>query len=64
MEKIKILVVDDESRMRKLIRGFLEREGYQSYYLRCDDAANGWLAGFKRSEGTLKGSGYDAYSEN
>lgn len=29
MGKIKILVVDDESRMRKLIRDFLEREGYQ-----------------------------------
>lgn len=29
MEKLKILVVDDESRMRKLIRDFLEREGYQ-----------------------------------
>lgn len=29
MEQIKILVVDDESRMRKLIRDFLEREGYQ-----------------------------------
>ena len=29
MEKVKILVVDDESRMRKLIRDFLEREGYQ-----------------------------------
>lgn len=29
MEKTKILVVDDESRMRKLIRDFLEREGYQ-----------------------------------
>lgn len=29
MEKFKILVVDDESRMRKLIRDFLEREGYQ-----------------------------------
>ena len=29
MEKIKILFVDDESRMRKLIRDFLEREGYQ-----------------------------------
>ncbi len=26
---MKILVVDDESRMRKLIRDFLEREGYQ-----------------------------------
>lgn len=30
MEKIKILIVDDESRMRKLIRDFLEREGYQT----------------------------------
>lgn len=29
MEKIKILVVDDESRMRKLIKDFLEREGYE-----------------------------------
>lgn len=29
MEQIKILVVDDESRMRKLVRDFLEREGYE-----------------------------------
>ncbi len=29
MEKTTILVVDDESRMRKLIRDFLEREGYE-----------------------------------
>ena len=29
MEKIKILVVDDESRMRKLVRDFLEKEGYE-----------------------------------
>ena len=28
MEKIKILVVDDESRMRKLVKDFLVREGY------------------------------------
>lgn len=28
MEKIKILVVDDESRMRKLVKDFLSREGY------------------------------------
>ena len=28
MDKVKILVVDDESRMRKLIKDFLEREGY------------------------------------
>ena len=29
MEKLKILVVDDESRMRKLVKDFLEREGYE-----------------------------------
>ncbi len=29
MNKLKILVVDDESRMRKLVKDFLEREGYQ-----------------------------------
>ncbi len=29
MDKIKILVVDDESRMRKLVRDFLDREGYE-----------------------------------
>ena len=28
MEKLQILVVDDESRMRKLVRDFLEREGF------------------------------------
>ena len=28
MNKIKILIVDDESRMRKLLKDFLEREGY------------------------------------
>ena len=29
MEKLKILVVDDESRMRKLVRDFLEKADYQ-----------------------------------
>lgn len=29
MEKIKILVADDESRMRKLVKDFLVREGYE-----------------------------------
>lgn len=28
MEKLKILVVDDESRMRKLVRDFLQRDGF------------------------------------
>ena len=29
MDQIKVLVVDDESRMRKLVKDFLEREGYR-----------------------------------
>lgn len=29
MDRIKILVVDDESRMRKLVRDFLEKQGYK-----------------------------------
>ena len=29
MDKLKILVVDDDSRMRKLVKDFLEREGFQ-----------------------------------
>ena len=29
MDRLKILVVDDESRMRKLVKDFLGREGYQ-----------------------------------
>ena len=29
MEKLKILVVDDESRMRKLVRDFLVKAGYE-----------------------------------
>ena len=28
MEKVKILVVDDESRMRKLVRDFLMKSNY------------------------------------
>ena len=29
MEKLKILVVDDESRMRKLLKDFLVKSGYE-----------------------------------
>ena len=29
MDKIKILVVDDEARMRKLVKDFLSIKGYQ-----------------------------------
>ena len=31
MDKVKILVVDDESRMRKLVRDFLTRQNYEAY---------------------------------
>ena len=30
MDKVKILVVDDESRMRKLVRDFLIRSNYEA----------------------------------
>ena len=29
MDKVKILVVDDESRMRKLVRDFLVKSGFE-----------------------------------
>ena len=29
MDRVKILVVDDESRMRKLVKDFLEKKGYR-----------------------------------
>ncbi len=35
MEHIKILVVDDESRMRKLVRDFLERAGFMDGWEVC-----------------------------
>ena len=37
MDKVKILVVDDESRMRKLVRDFLTRQNYEAY-LTCETA--------------------------
>ena len=54
MSDIKILVVDDEERMRKLIRDFLVKSGYlvveaadgeQAYdmFVSNNDAENGWL---------------------
>ena len=29
MEQLKVMIVDDESRMRKLVKDFLRREGYE-----------------------------------
>ena len=31
MDKLKILVVDDESRMRKLVKDFLKKKGYEEF---------------------------------
>ena len=45
MEKIKILVVDDESRMRKLVRDFLVREDYE--VLEAGDGTRYFLSGKK-----------------
>ena len=39
MDALKILVVDDESRMRKLVKDFLTKN--QSFSLRCYDAEDG-----------------------
>ena len=36
MEKIKILVVDDESRMRKLVKDFLVRSNYEYWKRRME----------------------------
>ena len=38
-EKIKLLVVDDEDRIRRLLKMYLEREGYE-----VEEAENGEVA--------------------
>ena len=43
MEKCKILVVDDESRMRKLVSDFLTKQGYEALnqeYIRLKSMVN------------------------
>jgi len=47
MEKIKILVVDDESRMRKLVRDFLVREDYEVLSGRWRSGTRYFLSGKK-----------------
>ena len=42
MDRAKILVVDDESRMRKLVRDFLVREGL-SMYLKLEMGWKQWI---------------------
>ena len=59
MERLKILVADDESRMRKLVKDFLIKSNFEVleaedgsqaldlFYatkdIACDDAEDGWL---------------------
>ena len=45
MENIKVLVVDDESRMRKLVKDFLTREGYA--VLEAGDGMERWTFSMK-----------------
>ena len=58
MEKLKVLVVDDESRMRKLVKDFLVKENFEvleagdgeealDVFFREKDAENGWMAGLQ-----------------
>ena len=42
MERLKILVVDDEIRMRKLVRDFLVKKDFEVLEA-CDDAKDQWL---------------------
>ena len=56
MDRIKILVVDDESRMRKLLKDFLEREGYRV----IDDAEYGRMAGMPRGAAVFEGPDHHA----
>ena len=46
MERLKILVVDDESRMRKLVRDFLVREDYE--VLEAGDGRRHWIYFIKK----------------
>ncbi len=43
MERAKILVVDDESRMRKLVKDFLTREGYTVLEAEMDGSNGSFL---------------------
>ena len=76
MEKIKILVVDDESRMRKLVRDFLVREDYEVleagdgeaaldifYHFRCHDAKDERMGGLQGNQGDFESANYHADGE-
>ena len=71
MARIKILVVDDEARMRKLIKDFLQAKGFSILeaedgekdcidYFRRHDAKNGWMAGSAYNKRILSSTNYYA----
>ena len=66
MDKCKVLVVDDESRMRKLVSDFLTKQGYEVLEAGdgeasgCDDAEAGWLGRMQRNPKGLKNTYYYA----
>ena len=71
MDRLKILVVDDESRMRKLVRDFLVKsnfevleagDGEEALDIFYKDAKNGWLAGMPGDPCELPSSYYYADS--
>ena len=45
MDQIKILVVDDESRMRKLVHDFLAKQGYA--VLEAEMGKKQWICSFR-----------------
>ena len=75
MSSTKILIVDDEQRIRKLLRDYLIRDGYTVYEASNGrqaldifnsgrhDAGNGWMAGMFRDPQDLKGTHHHAHSQ-
>ena len=71
MDKIKILVVDDEARMRKLVKDFLSIKGYQVLEAEghcadssgCDDAEDGRLGGCEDDPQVFAGADHHADGE-
>ena len=71
MNKLKILVVDDESRMRKLVRDFLVKQnfevveagGYRTYHTGCYDAKDEWMGSVQGDPGNFKSTDHHADRE-
>ena len=65
MDKIKILVVDDEARMRKLVKDFLsiKAEGHCADSSGCDDAEDGRLGGCEDDPQVFAGADHHADGE-